>query len=357
MNTTHHCECRSDERRLALIPARLPGKEREELIEAGRHWGWTLDTASDVLLVGVGGSSRFQSLAQIGDAIRGMVPSAFERVAAAWLDDRPLADQWIALVNAPRLIELAPVDDAGLGPMLRERRVESWRQRIIDLRDGRIWGHECLIRGRTPDGELVSAATLVENARREQLMFMFDRVCRETHAAAIADADGELNYLINFQPAVIYEPSVCLATTERILAKADLRPEQIIFEVVESERVEDIGNLQRIVEHYRKKGFRFALDDFGSAYSGLELLLELVPDIVKLDRAIVAHLPDSEVHRSICESIVQACHDHGIMLLAEGIETEAELTAAENLGIEFGQGYFIGRPQPFADGGASTPPA
>ncbi|MDX1569136.1 MAG: EAL domain-containing protein [Xanthomonadales bacterium] len=323
----------------------LEAGSRSDLVEAGRHWGWTYDVDAEILVVDVGWSFRFTRLADVVDAVLGTVGRAFEQMTACWLEPGPLSGQWQTLLKAQPLRTMMPAGESELSALIRDNGLRSWRQPVVWMGDRSTWGYECLIRAERPDGSVVGAGQLVEWADQENLRFLFDRKCRETHAGALAAASEDLNYLINFQPAVIYQPSVCLATTERLLEKTNLKPHQIIFEVVESDRIEDIPRLKSILNHYREMGYRVALDDFGSAYSGLELLLELVPDVVKIDRGIISQLTGSDVHQAVCKSIVDACHDHGITTLAEGIETEAEFDAVRKLGVEFGQGYLFGRPE------------
>jgi EAL domain-containing protein (putative c-di-GMP-specific phosphodiesterase class I) len=177
---------------------------------------------------------------------------------------------------------------------------------------------------------------------------MLDRVCRETHLvnAGRLNFGAHCRFLINFLPTAIYQPEFCLQTSLAAMRRSGLTPRQVIFEVVETEQVIDTGHLLRILDFYRRNGFGVALDDMGSGYSGLSLLAELQPNLIKIDRQIVSRSVSSTSHRNICASLVRMGHDNGQLVLAEGVETEDEMILMESLGVDLFQGYYFGRPQP-----------
>jgi EAL domain-containing protein (putative c-di-GMP-specific phosphodiesterase class I) len=232
--------------------------------------------------------------------------------------------------------------------ILREHRLETWYQPIVSAADGALWGYECLMRGRDADGSLIFPDRLIAWSRQEDLTFLLDRVCRETHLrnAAAHLAGGDLQILINFMPTAIYDPQFCLATTVAAAKAGGLDPGRIIFEVVETEHVADLGHLKTILDYYRRSGFRAALDDLGSGYSGLAMLGDLDPDLIKIDRHLIARAVGSPMHRSICAALAQLGRDHGKLVLAEGIETVEERDLLGGLGVDLFQGYLFGRPAP-----------
>lgn len=119
---------------------------------------------------------------------------------------------------------------------------------------------------------------------------------------------------------------------------------QIIFEVTEQERVVDSERLTFILKEYRRQGLRTAIDDFGSGYSGLNLLTQFQPEILKLDLNLTRGIEADPVRRAIVSGIVQMCEALGILLVAEGIETVAEMQAVAALGIFRMQGFLFARP-------------
>ena len=93
-------------------------------------------------------------------------------------------------------------------------------------------------------------------------------------------------------PGSVYDPGVCLRTTVNAIVKAEIPPERVIFEIVESERVKDMGHLRGIVNFYRSAGFKIALDDYGSGYNNLDTLMQLEPDYLKLDKSLVQRMAE-----------------------------------------------------------------
>ena len=177
---------------------------------------------------------------------------------------------------------------------------------------------------------------------------MFDRVCRELHIgrAGRSGAGAEHLFLINFLPSVIYEPAFCLRTTVQALEGTGLQPGQIVFEVVETEGIEDHAHLRDILRYYRDHGFRVALDDLSSGYSGLSLMADLDPDLIKIDRGVVARSVDSAAHGEVCRAIVGLARSRGRRVLAEGVETTAQRDFMRALGVDLMQGFLFGRPAP-----------
>jgi EAL domain-containing protein (putative c-di-GMP-specific phosphodiesterase class I) len=343
-----HCECKTDQRRLALVIRGFG--EYPELQAFGAEHGWDFHPALGAIGVDVGEGRVMSGIAELAAFLRAVLdPARFQGVRAAWVRrELPLPDQLPELIHAAPLADMVSADSSELMPLLNEERIESWFQPVFRARTLELWGYECLMRGRALDGSLVSPATLLEWARQEHLTFMLDRVVRELHlrAAGRLDVPGHCQFLVNFLPTAIYRPDFCLATTVRAARDSGIAPERITFEVVETEQMADRDHLRRILAHYREKGFGVALDDVGSGYSGLSLMADLDPDLIKIDRQLVSKSAASAAHRGICASLVGLGRDQGRLVLAEGVETQAEWTVMEELGVDLLQGYLFGRPSP-----------
>jgi EAL domain-containing protein (putative c-di-GMP-specific phosphodiesterase class I) len=343
-----HCECKTDQRRLALVIRGFG--EYPELQAFGTEHGWDFHPALGAIGVDVGEGQVMSGIAELASFLRAVLdPARFQGVRAAWVRrELPLPDQLPELIHASPLAEMVSADSSELMPLLNEERIESWFQPVFRAGTLELWGYECLMRGRALDGSLVSPATLLEWARQEHLTFMLDRVVRELHlrAAGRLQVPAHCQFLVNFLPTAIYRPDFCLATTVRAARESGIEPGRITFEVVETEQMADRDHLRRILAHYREKGFGVALDDVGSGYSGLSLMADLDPDLIKIDRELVSKSAVSAAHRGICASLVGLGRDQGRMVLAEGVETQAEWTVMEELGVDLLQGYFFGRPSP-----------
>lgn len=106
----------------------------------------------------------------------------------------------------------------------------------------------------------------------------------------------------------------------------------------------DAGHVADIVRTYREMGFGTALDDFGAGHAGLGLLARFQPDLIKLDMELIRDVDSSVPRRVIVEGVASMCRRLSITLIAEGVETEAELATLRRLGIRYAQGYLIARP-------------
>ncbi|HEX8359405.1 MAG TPA: EAL domain-containing protein [Longimicrobium sp.] len=343
-----HCECKTDQRRLALVIRGFG--EYPELQAFGAEHGWDFHPELGAIAVDVGEGRVMSGIAELASFLRAVLdPARFQGVRAAWVRrELPLSDQLPALIHAEPLAAMVSADSSELMPLLNEERIESWFQPVFRAGTLELWGYECLMRGRALDGSLVSPATLLEWARQEHLTFMLDRVVRELHlrAAGRLQVPAHCQFLVNFLPTAIYRPDFCLATTVRAARESGIEPRRITFEVVETEQMADRDHLRRILAHYREKGFGVALDDVGSGYSGLSLMADLDPDLIKIDRELVSKSAGSAAHRGICASLVGLGREQGRMVLAEGVETEAEWKVMEELGVDLLQGYYFGRPSP-----------
>ena len=117
-----------------------------------------------------------------------------------------------------------------------------------------------------------------------------------------------------------------------------------MFEVAEAERVSDPAHLRRILHSYKEMGFTVDIDDFGAGHSGLNLLADFQPDLVKLDMGLVRGIEADRARRAIVGGLVGICADLGVGVVAEGVETEAEHQALRDLGVPMLQGYLFARP-------------
>jgi EAL domain-containing protein (putative c-di-GMP-specific phosphodiesterase class I) len=212
-------------------------------------------------------------------------------------------------------------------------------QPIVNTTTRQVFAQEALVRGtnREPASEILGR---VNDGNRYQ----FDQACRVTAVRLAAKLGIQSLVSINFMPNAVYRPELCIQTTLDAAMDCQFPVERIVFEITEAEKIEDTKHLRAIVQHYRTRGFRTAIDDFGAGYSGLNLLAELQTDFIKLDMALVRHIDRDRARQAIVKGIVGVCRDLGIAPIAEGVETREEYRALEDFGIELFQGYYFARP-------------
>ena len=212
-------------------------------------------------------------------------------------------------------------------------------QPIIDLRAGSIFAHEALVRGTAGAGALSVLAQVNDTNR-----YRFDQACRVKAIEVAARLGMRSRLSINFLPNAIYRPEVCIRTTLQAARQFGFPVDQIIFETVESERIDDGSWLAKVFSAYQRIGFMTAIDDFGAGYAGLNLLADFQPDIVKLDMALVRGIEQKKASRVIVACVVRMCDELGIRVIAEGVETREELACLQEIGVHLVQGYLFGKP-------------
>lgn len=219
-------------------------------------------------------------------------------------------------------------------------------QPIVELGGGGVYGYEALVRAEW-GGQLIGAGPLLKAAAAHGQSRGFDAHARR---GAIRQAYPLLGLgqvlFINFAPGVVYNPDICLQTTFETCREVGADFSRLLFEVTESEAFPDLRLLRAILERYRAEGARVALDDLGAGHTSLTYLAELRPDLVKLDRDLVRGLHGDDPRVPLVSALVRYAHDLGIQVVAEGIETGEELRMVVDLGADYAQGYFLGRPAP-----------
>ena len=236
------------------------------------------------------------------------------------------------------------IDDKSFFDILENEALTTHFQPIIDLKDDSIYAYEALTRGVYPDGTLMSPGELFEKSSRNDTNFKLDRLCRESALKTSAVKKINSKVFINFLPTSIYDPKFCLQATVKWAKQLDHDPKNIVFEVVETEKVEDKEHLKTILDYYRQQGFQVALDDVGEGYSSLNMLVDLQPDIIKVDRNIIDGIHENSMKQSVYKALRTISSDNGIKLLAEGVETIDELNKVKQLGADYAQGYYYAKP-------------
>ena len=212
-------------------------------------------------------------------------------------------------------------------------------QPLVDTSRRELYGYEALVRGLKGESAY-SIISKVDDTNR----YRFDQACRVKAITLAATLQMQGMLSINFLPNADYRPELCIRTTLKAANDAQFPIERIMFEITEVERVDDQDHLVSILDYYQKQGFLTALDDFGSGYSGLNLLAKVQPDIVKLDMALIRGIDQDKTRQIIVRSTVQMLRDIGCRPLAEGIECEGEFAFLRGLGVDLFQGYWFAKP-------------
>ncbi|SHJ62369.1 EAL domain, c-di-GMP-specific phosphodiesterase class I (or its enzymatically inactive variant) [Desulfatibacillum alkenivorans DSM 16219] len=238
-------------------------------------------------------------------------------------------------------------DNRWFTDLLRDERLESWFQPIVHAESPtEVFAYECLIRGKSENGETIFPDALFGMARSSELLFFLDRLCRQTAIKDASKHNISAKLFINFNPTSIYNPVHCLKSTLRTIKECGVSYDQIVFEVVETDRIQDVEHLLTIVSFYKNMGFGLALDDLGAGYSSLNLLHRIQPDFIKIDLELIRDVHKNESKGVIVRNLLAIARDLGIQSIAEGVEQIEEWQWLKANGADYTQGYLLAKPSP-----------
>lgn len=208
-------------------------------------------------------------------------------------------------------------------------------QPIVDVATGSTFGHELLLRTRA--GTFPGPCELLGAAEATGAVIELGRRIRRMAAAALDLVDGEI--FVNVHPLELSDPD--LADPGAPLSRVAHR---VVLEVTERAAVGQGAEVRDQIEALRRLGYRIAVDDLGAGYAGLSSVANLEPEFVKIDMSIVRGVDSSPMKRRLIGALGPACREASIRVVAEGIETEAELQAVRELGCDLVQGFLLARP-------------
>lgn len=230
--------------------------------------------------------------------------------------------------------------------VLASERLTCHFQPIVYAEDtSRIFAQEALLRGIDEQGNLISPGRIFSHAHDAGLLFKLDALARQIAIREANQHGIEQLIFINFSPTAVYDPTTCLRMTVRAINEAGIPHNKVVFEVMESEQPPDIKHLIKILKFYQESGFQIALDDFGTGYSNLNLISELSPDFIKLDRNLISNIDREPKKAVITKKLLEIAQHLQIQTIAEGIETLEELHWAQEHKATFIQGFLIAKPQ------------
>lgn len=213
---------------------------------------------------------------------------------------------------------------------------------IIDIEARRVWAYEALVRG--PAGE--GAGWVLDQVTPEN-RYAFDQSCRvkaiEMAAALFKEAGGPI-LSINFLPNAVYVPAACIRATLDAADRTGFPANRIMLEFTEGEKMDDVEHVKSIIREYQARNLITAIDDFGAGFSGLGLLAEFLPDVIKLDMGLIRNAHADRGRAAILKGIVATAGLLDLKVVAEGIESVEEFHALRALGIHLMQGFLFARP-------------
>lgn len=230
-----------------------------------------------------------------------------------------------------------------LHDIISERQLTAVFQPILDMHQAKVIGFEGLIRG-PENSSLHSPIALFTMARGCRMVTEVEHLARRVVLESFTKLGLSGKVFLNISPDILLQKDSKSGETLKYIEELGLHPHQVIIELTENAQALDYQLLRNATQYYRNMGFEIAIDDLGEGFSGLRLWSEIRPDYVKIDKHFIHNINLDPVKLQFARSIQEIASKTGARVIAEGIETFAELMSVRDLGIAFGQGYHIARP-------------
>ena len=251
-----------------------------------------------------------------------------------------------AMENARNLRERkAHRDRTTLQDVILGEGLTSVYQPIVDLGTGDIFAYEALTRG--PRGtSFESPATLFAIAEEVDLTVELDRACFRGALRSAMTLEPVHRLFVNLLPMSFYDSAFIEVEVGNLLSAAGLTPANIVFEITERLAIENFTSFKRALGQYTAMGFGVAIDDVGTRHSNLETVMSLRPHFIKISDVLVRGIARSTVKREMLRSLRHIAETIDAVMIAEGIEHVEDVAALRDLGLRYGQGYYMARPGP-----------
>lgn len=243
--------------------------------------------------------------------------------------------------------------------LIDEKQILTYFQPILCLKSGKTIGFEILNRPITTKA-FTNVELFYDFIGKSGQLFWIEKFLRKialkryfNQVKKNPDFRDQMIF-INIMPQVLADPSYRTGETIELLNLYGFAPEQMVLELTEKEAVTDYDQFIKAIEHYKKQGFRLAVDDAGSGYNSLKTLIKLKPDFIKLDKSLIRGIHSEDSQKYLVELLLDYAKNSGTQVIAEGIETHEELTLLKQLSVDFGQGYHLGRPEQELFSGSMT---
>ena len=227
--------------------------------------------------------------------------------------------------------------------IINEKKIKSVFQPIVSLKTGEIVSFEALSRI-TLESCTLNIEELFKIAHTIEQSWKLDQLCRKCAIKASQQMPSGKKLFINVDANILLDSDFVKGFTKEYLKKYHLDSNNIVFELSETTSIEDKHLFKQTVRHYRSQGFEIAIDDAGSGYSNLNRINHTQPEYIKLDKELIQDIHLNKDKHTMVEVMVNYCKATHYKLIVEGIETKEELECLIQLGIEYGQGYYLKKP-------------
>lgn len=225
------------------------------------------------------------------------------------------------------------------------RKIISYFQPIVNNQTKKIEKYESLVRLITEDGQLLTPFYFLETAKKGRYYSKITKIVLENSFAALYKIP-EASISINLSVHDIERDEIT-NYIESLLLQHEDEAHRIIFELLESEDIKDFALIKRFIQKVKTKGVKIAIDDFGTGYSNFERLLSYEPDILKIDGSLIKNIQHNQINQHIVETVMLFAKKQNLTTVAEFVENETIYEIVRDMGIDYSQGYYFGRPEMF----------
>jgi two-component system, cell cycle response regulator len=222
-------------------------------------------------------------------------------------------------------------------------------QPIFHLGNGSCLGHEALLRGRATDGSEVGAGRIFSYIENSKRIHEFDELARVVHLDRIGQLQPEGLIFLNLIPTTQEKTADHILKLLNAIELIGRPLDQYVLEVTTAHQ-QSVDQLQAILKRYQAAGFILALDDLGASSVPLSGLIDLKPGYAKIDRSLIDHVDIDPSRQLLVKTLTDLAHSQGIQVIGEGIERPEEMEFCQRLGVDYGQGFLLGRPSEVLSG-------
>ncbi len=227
---------------------------------------------------------------------------------------------------------------------LKDDRFELHLQPILNIATGHVRRAEALLRMRDPNGQLILPDSFIPIAEETGQIEAIDHWVL-AHAIELMQHHPELSLSVNLSANALQDPSL-RPDVERLLSVHGVQASKLTLEITETVAIGSLRSATRLMHDIRAIGCRFALDDFGSGFASYAYLRELPVDDVKIDGAFIRNIANSKEDQIFVRAVTKMAHGMGKTVIAEFVENAEIIRVLADIGVDFAQGYHIGRPSP-----------
>ena len=225
------------------------------------------------------------------------------------------------------------------------RKIISYFQPIVNNQTQKIEKYESLVRLVTEDGQLLTPLYFLDTAKKGRYYSKITKIVLENSFAALYKI-SEAAISINLSVHDIERDEIT-HYIENLLVQHEDEAHRIIFELLESEDIKDFALIKQFIQKVKAKGVKIAIDNFGTGYSNFERLLSYEPDILKIDGSLIKNIHNNQINQHIVETVMLFAKKQNLSTVAEFVENETIYEIVRDMGIDYSQGFYFGKPEMF----------